>query len=341
MKILFHIGHPAHVHLFKNVINILKEKKHQIKIIARDKDVTLKLLQSYGFEYEIISKRSSQNTNKLFEGIKKIHKVYEIARKNQSDLLIEVGGTYSSIAGKLLGKRSIAFTDTEHAKLANALAFPFATVIITPSCFKKDLGKKQIRYNGFHELAYLHPSYFIPDQSVLKNLNLAPSERFFILRFVAWDAVHDRGQSGINAGMRKRLVYELKKFGKVLITSENELPEDFEPYKIKIGPEKMHDLLYYSSLYIGDGATMATEAGILGTPSIYISSLVGTMGNFEELEKKYGLVFSFQDANLALEKAIEFARQPSSKVEWKEKRDKLFYDNVDVTAFMVKFIENF
>jgi len=30
----------------------------------------------------------------------------------------------------------------------------------------------------------------------------------------------------------------------------------------------------YASLYIGEGATMATESALMGIPSIYISSLL-------------------------------------------------------------------
>ena len=101
------------------------------------------------------------------------------------------------------------------------------------------------------------------------------------------------------------MVRELSRHGRVLITSESELPKEFEKYRINIRPEKIHDLLYYSSMYVGEGATMATEAGILGTPSIYISSLTGTMGNFEELGEKYGLVYSFKNLNSALFKINE------------------------------------
>lgn len=35
MKILFHLGHPVHFHLFKNVIKTLKEKKHQVFIFIK------------------------------------------------------------------------------------------------------------------------------------------------------------------------------------------------------------------------------------------------------------------------------------------------------------------
>ena len=47
MKILFDLGHPAHVHYFKNLIKLLEKNDHQVLIIAREKDVTHSLLKSY------------------------------------------------------------------------------------------------------------------------------------------------------------------------------------------------------------------------------------------------------------------------------------------------------
>ncbi|MDO9537119.1 MAG: hypothetical protein Q7J68_02245 [Thermoplasmata archaeon] len=46
MKVLFDMGHPAHVHLlqpgwlFKNTIWELEKQGHAVKVTARDKDVT-------------------------------------------------------------------------------------------------------------------------------------------------------------------------------------------------------------------------------------------------------------------------------------------------------------
>ena len=105
----------------------------------------------------------------------------------------------------------------------------------------------------------------------------------------------DVGQHGIRA--RTALVQELERYGQVFITSEERLDDELAKYQIKVSPEKMHDLRYYASLYVGEGATMATESAILGTPSVYVSSLVGTMGNFIELGQKYGLVFNYCDSD--------------------------------------------
>ena len=68
-----------------------------------------------------------------------------------------------------------------------------------------------------------------------------------------------------------------------------------EKYKIPIPPERMHDALYYSSLYIGEGATMASECAVLGTPAIYANNL--SAGTLEEQRSKYGLVFYCKNSN--------------------------------------------
>lgn len=39
MKILFHLAHPAQYHMFKNVIENLKQKGHKIKITINTKDI--------------------------------------------------------------------------------------------------------------------------------------------------------------------------------------------------------------------------------------------------------------------------------------------------------------
>ena len=74
---------------------------------------------------------------------------------------------------------------------------------------------------------------------------------------------------------------ELEKYGRVLITSESKLPAEFEPYRVKVAPEKMHDLLYYAALYVGEGGTMASESAVLGTKAIHISTTGKYCGVFE------------------------------------------------------------
>jgi predicted glycosyltransferase len=196
-----------------------------------------------------------------------------------------------------------------------------------------------VRFNGFFELAYLHPEYFTPDPSVLDEIGLAPGDRYIIVRFVSWEASHDVGQHGIRD--KVGLVKMLEQYGRVLITSEGALPPELKPYQIRVSPEKLHDLLYYATLYVGEGGTTAAEAAVLGTPSVYISSLVGKMGNFIDLEENYGALYSFTDESAALSKMVKLLENTVIKDNWRSKREQLLEDKIDVTSFMIWFIENY
>ena len=109
--------------------------------------------------------------------------------------------------------------------------------------------------------------------------------------------------------------------------------------EIKIPPEKMHDALAFARLFVGEGATMASECAMLGTPAIYVNSL--EVGYCTEEEKEYHLVYGFRNSEGVLEKALELINTPNLKQEWQKRRQKMLDDKIDVTAFMVWFIENY
>ncbi|MFC1717202.1 DUF354 domain-containing protein [Candidatus Poribacteria bacterium] len=329
------ITHPSHVHFFKHVIWELQRRAHNILITARDKDVTLKLLDAYSLEYVDLGRSGHGAAGLMRELVMRDYRLYKVAKCFKPDLLISESGLFVAQVGKMIGRPSLVFADTEHAKLANAITFPFADVICTPICYKSSLGEKHIKYRGYKELAYLHPHYFEPDESVLEELCLSKDERFIILRFVSWEASHDFGQYGFNDIFE--LVEELSKHGRVLITSEKALPHGLQEYAVEISPEKIHHLLDYATVYIGEGGTMASEAAVLGIPSIFVSSL--TLGYLEELEHRYGLVYSFSSQDKALGKALSLLSSKDIKEKWQAKRRKMLNEKIDVTQFMLDVIE--
>lgn len=341
MKILIDMGHPAHVHLFKNFINEMEGRGHEIKITARDKEVTKYLLAKLGIQFTLVGQKVNPMKNNLWrEWVIRDYEILKIARRFNPDCLIGVLNPAISHSAAILKKRSIIFTDTEHAKFANRVTLPFASDILTPSCYEMDLGQKQFRYEGYHELAYLHPDYFDPDPSVFESLNLDKDDKLIILRLVSWNASHDHGQYGIKDIYE--FIEKLDIFGRVVLTSEKPLNKKLKKYQINIPPEKFHDLLYYASLYIGEGATIASEAAMLGTHAIYINSL--KLGYLNEEGCKYNLVYSFTEKNRmqdgALSKAIELLSVENLKKEGLIKKGKLLNDKINVTKFMIHYIEN-
>jgi len=280
--------------------------------------------------------------------IKRNYKLYRIAKKFVPNILVGVHDPYIAQVGKLLRKPSITFTDTEHVRLSSKLTFPFTNVICTPACFKERLNpQKHVRYNGYHELAYLHPKYFAPDDTVLAGMGLSRNDQFIILRFISWGASHDVHLMGIDKGSALEFIKSLERYGRVFITSERKLSTELEQYRLAVPPEQMLSLLYYADLYIGEGGTMAAEAAILGTPAIHIESTskgIATgnfSGNFLELRDTYDLLCFYPDQKHALEKAMSILEDTNSKKKWQQKREKLLEDKIDVTAWMTDFIERY
>lgn len=341
MRILVDIGHPAHVHYFRNMIYLLRKQGHKISITTRDKDVSIKLLDAYGFEYVCTGRNYYSKCGKMWSLLRNEFNILVESLRFKPDVFLSCLLPFPAHIGSILRKPVIGLTDTEHARMNHALAKPFTDAIIVPTCFKHSMGKKEIRFNGFLELCYLHPNYFTPDPSILDLLGVKKDEKYLIMRFVSWHASHDIGHRGLSLEMKRKAVREFSKYARVFISSEGELPQDLTPYELKIPPEKMHDVLDYAYLYFGESGTMATEAALLGTPAVRVSTIAKLLGNYKELQNKYKLLYFFDSEYEGFNKALELLQNSVVKEKWKLRRDKLLADKIDVTAFMVWFVENY
>jgi len=346
MKITVDIGHPAHVHYFKNLVWKMRERGHEFLIIARDRDPIFSLLNVYNLEYTNRGTGHSSLLGKILYLPKAEHLIYKMAKEFKSDIFISFGSIYAAHISRLLRKPHISFYDAELSKTFWLSYLPFTNIICTPTQFKKELGKKHLRFKGFMELSYLHPNHFNPDISVLNELGIRKEEKYVIVRFVAFRAFHDIGIHGFTMENKIATAERLSKHAKVFVSSEKELPHPLEKFKFPLAPARLHDALYYASLYFGDSGTTTTEAACLGTPAIRCDAFANSpqeRANFIELEKKYRLLFNFHVKNQekAIDKAIELIQCEGLKEEWMKRRENLLKDKIDVTAFMIWLIENY
>ncbi|WP_435362198.1 DUF354 domain-containing protein [Haloarchaeobius sp. DFWS5] len=330
MKVVVTIQHPGHVHFFKHAIEELKESGHEVHVFAREMGVNVELLEAYDIDYELLAGESDSLTSLAFVQAVYEGKLLKRARKIKPDVMMAIGGVAISHVAKLVGAESIVFYDTEHAKLITSLAYPFADRIVTPDCYDGRHGDKQFTYPGYHELAYLHPDRFEPDPSVLDEAGLDPDDTFVVGRFNGWGASHDIGEGGFSD---VREVFErIEDAGaEMVFTSEKPLPDDLEEHRMTVDPDKMHDLLYYADMFVGEGATSAVEAAVMGTPAVYVNTL--TMGYTRELEDEYGLLYNFDGPNRheeALRKA-EFVLENHDPARYNRRRQHLLSEKVDVT----------
>ncbi len=337
MNILIDIGHPGHVHLFRPFSKIMINKGHEVLFTCREKEFETELLKAAGFDFISFGKKFNSLPGKLFGLIKFDIQEYLQGLKFKPDILLSHGSMYAAHAAFLLRKPHVSMEDSGNWEQIK-LYLPFTKFVLTPSVLFEDLGEKQIKYDGYHELAYLHPSLFRPSDSIYEFLNISRNDKYAIIRFVSWNATHDRGQGGLSFDKKRELIKLLDSQMKVFISSEQDLPDEFSKYKISIPPEKMHDALAFADLFVGEGATMASEAGVLGTPSLYVNSLRRA---YNEDQEKYGLVYNFQNGDGVIKKVEEILKIPGYKKEWQKRRNKLLADKINVTSFLVWFIENY
>ncbi|HEX9909174.1 MAG TPA: DUF354 domain-containing protein [Thermoplasmata archaeon] len=342
MRIAFIINTAGQVNFHKNIISKLIEHGHSITVLARDHGETITLLNEIGMTYDSYFKAPAGKATKLITFPVAVLSMCELLGKRAVDLIVTFG-IDGAFASRLLGIPSVVFTDSEPTPIQLLMLVPTADVIITPSCFRKNLGKKHIKVNGYKELSYLHPTIFEPNQNVLKLMGLDEEDEYAILRFNAFDCVHDFGVKGIGTEQKRRIAAALSQHLRVFISSESPLPPDLERFSLQIPKSRIHDAIYYAKLVFGDTQTMITEAGILGTPAVRCNSFVGDndMGNFMELESQYGLVLNFRNPDEALKKAIEIATSSTAKKEWHQKRARLLSEKIDMVDFMVGSIEKY
>jgi predicted glycosyltransferase len=334
VRVLVTIQHPAHVHFFRNAVSELRSAGHEVHVFARRNEVTVDLLETYGIEHAVLAGESDSLGKLAVVQATYEARLLQRARRLDPDVMAAIGGVAVSHVAKLVGARSVVFYDTEHATIIRRLAYPFADEVCTPDCYTGHVGSGHTTYPGYHELAYLHPDRYSPDDSVLADEGLAGTDTLAICRFSSWDSSHDLGQGGFDDPAD--VVEHLHDVGAtVRLTSETDLPPDLERFRLSVAPERMHDLLYHADLYVGEGATTAAEAAILGTPAVYVNTL--TMGYTTELEERYGLLFQHDGPNRHVEGILR-ARELAANCDgrrWERRRDRLLSEKHDTTEVVL------
>lgn len=337
MKILIDTGHPAHVHYYKHFSWIMQKKGHEVFFTTIDKEFEPVLLKSYGFNFKVFGRHKKTLAGKILGLMIYNLKLLKYSIKIKPDIYLGAGSLSASHVAFLMGKPFIQLEDTGNWEQI-WIYLPFTKLVLTPDVLKETMKKKQIRYNGYQEICYLHPNYFIPDKKIFQYLGLEPGTPYCVIRFIPWDATHDIGNKGLTMDEKREILTLISKRMKLFISSEAPIPEEFEKDRIKIPPDKMHDALAFAHLFVGEGATMASEAGLLGTPSLYINS---SPRCYTEDQESFGTVYNFRDGSGVKEKIEEILNTPDYKEVWRGKRFKLIESKIDVTAMLVWFVENF
>ena len=332
------MGHPAHFHLFKNLIHSVPE--NEVIVVISNKDILKKLLDENGIKHLLLAEYGSSQSklSKLVKLIRTTWKLLRIVHENKPDILV---GCLTQLAwvGFFTRKKTLFFAEDDFAytSIQCRITYPFVTNVLTAE--EVNVGpfaKKQIKYPSYHKLAYLHPEVFQQDSSKLKKYNI--STPFFIVRIVNLSAHHDSNIEGLTDVMLDEIIQKLSMHGRVILSSEKRINSRFEKYLLPIDLSDMHQLMSQANGIISDSQSMTVEACMLGVPNIRINSFKGKISVLNNLETNYNLTLSLSTREFNIQH-LDFILN-ADKSKFQRNRQRLLNDKINPTPFYLQQINN-
>lgn len=341
-RVLFQLGHPAHFHLYRNIIANLNKDGYQTFVLIKKKDILEDLLKKANMTYVNILPKGKRS---VFSLMARWFRVFGFTLRNRVDVLVGSTPDVAQVAW-VLRRRSVIMVEDDATIIPQFIRVvsPFVDQLLSPrTCNNGKLECKTTHYDGFQKLAYLHPNQFTPKPEIVDTY-FPHTERYFLLRLVSLKAYHDVSVNakGINDEIAMHLIEQLSPYGRVFVSAERELPAELKPYQLSINPLDIHHLMAFATLYIGDSQSMAVEAAMLGVPNIRFNDFAGKIGVLEELEQTYQLTCSIpsSEPQVLYDKVSQWIAMDDLKGVFQERRQKMLSEKIDVTAFMTEFIEH-
>ena len=342
MRLLFDVNHPVQAHLLRPVVEHFRARGDECRLVARDKDVTLGLLRSFGLEASVPAGVGRGPLGALRELLVREWRLRALARAFRPAV---IAGTsvHAGRVGRHVGAVSVVINDDDAAAvpLFARLAYPSADWIVTPECLRHEgHGPRQLTYPGNQQLFYLHPARFAPDPGVRAELGLPPGAPFALLRLSALQAHHDRGVRGFSAALVEAVRVRLPRHWRLFVSSEKALPPALQPLELRLPAERLHHALAAAEVLLGDSQSTTAEAAVLGTPALRLNDFVGRISYLAELERR-GLAFGFrpgQEPDL-LARLEALLAEPGRRAEFAARRERLLAECGDPLPWLCALLE--
>ena len=179
MRIWVDCTAAAHPVVLRPVVELLRERGHDVSITARDYGQTEGLLDRFGLAYESFGAHGGASTAAKARALAgRSAALARWARGRGFDLAIAHGSVDVAAVGSVLRIPQAQMQDYEYAGLQRKLAWRAARRVIVPDAIPLDRLReagareaKLVRYPGLKEDYYL--AGFVPDPAVLEDVGLA------------------------------------------------------------------------------------------------------------------------------------------------------------------------
>ena len=281
MKVLIDILTPKQGMLFSRLSERLAKNGHHVLKTTRKYREILQFLQLKGIEAEVVGRHGGGTlAGKLIAGEKRILRLASLFQEWQPDVAVSFSSPEVSRVAFGLGVPHICVNDSPHAEAVARLTIPLSKTLLTTKLIAKEewirfgiSPERIVQYNALDAWAWLKD--FKPDEKVLRDLALEKSKPIITFRTAETLAAYLLGK----VQNEPLLISVIEKLSK--------MPQGFQivvvprySEQIKILKKALKEravicnsfvdgpsLLSYTSIFVGAGGTMTTEAAILGIPT--------------------------------------------------------------------------
>lgn len=334
MNVLIDIIHPAHLNLFKGVINRYQDDYNFIvTCIDRGKLARIVKEEIKGVPIHVIGTHRGTKSSIILEAnLLRFLQLWRFLAKREVDLGMSFGSFLIGAILTLKGTPNVHFCDDPERKINAILENLTCTERYLPPIVP-EVGKVKT-FNALKEWSYLSPAYFLPNNRVLLSYGVSPGEYVFIREVSTGSLNYINQKKNIIASVADRFDRKVP----VLLSLEDKSTKDAYPehWKILQEPvEDIHSLMYYSKLVISSGDSMAREGAMLGVPSVYCgfrqmkaNDLLMKMGMLKKIEPSY-LANTFN----------QLVAEPFNFNQQKDFRKKLEREWTDVNQLLKRIID--
>lgn len=259
---------------------------------------------------------------KLEANARRVLGLIDLVTKYKPDVAVSSSSPEAARVAFGLGVPHIYISDSPHAEAVCRLTIPLSRKLITPKIIPRKAWRKfgatpdmVVQYDALDPVVWIRP--FRPDPHVLDKLNLDPGKPIITFRaeeaFAAYLLGVATDKEPIILPVIKDLMAKLGEAAQFVALPR--YGEQAPALRTALGsrliiPKTAVDgpsLLAYTSIFIGAGGTMTTEAALLGVPTI--SCYPGEPTIVEEYLVKQNLVFRVIDPEKAAKKALRLFSQ--------------------------------
>lgn len=316
------IRHPEAARFFTPIYRELTSRGHDVSVFVREHTHTVQLLRSAGVPHHVLA-GEPQSRGDLVAG----HAAFEArltaaARRRDVDVLTAIGGIAITHLAPLVGARSAVFVDWDRSGIGDTLVAALADVVCTPQFVTSSYGDAHVRYDGYHELAYLGSGRFSASRAAVSALGIDRDSQYVVASFLTAES-----QSWWDAAS---IASHLDDCGDLYLTHDSADPSgDLATLPLS----ETLDALAFADLYIGDSATTAAEAAILGTPSVLLQPQDARVARCTHLADRYGLLVAPSDRTSLYHHVVSLLNDPDVRETFHGRREALFDETVDVARF--------